>query len=687
MSGVLWLLPLLPACLAGVLLCAGRRADRTAGALAVLAAAAVLVLAVAAWAGRPVTALPWLPIGDGALSLHLSAAGTNAPMAALVAAMTVLVLVYSIGYIGRSARFFGLMSLFLGAMLLLVLADDLLTLLIGWELVGACSYGLIGFWYREPQRGIAALRAFVTTRTADLGLYVAAMAAFAGSGGFTLDSLATLPAGYRDLVMLGLIAAAAGKSAQLPFSGWLSGAMEGPSPVSALLHSATMVAAGVVLLLKIQPLIHAVHWAAPVIVWLGVASMLVGGVIAYHHDGLKQRLAASTVSQYGYLFAAAGSGSVLATAGYLLNHAVFKALLFLAAGVLVHQGLTRNGRTRRLAVRMPRTLMLYAVGALGLAALPPSGGFFAKTSLLAAVEHFDKSAYWVLLAGGALTAAYATRAWLEAFFLPTHHAPSATRAHDPAALMRRPMGVLATLVIVLALLALPPVQTAWAAALGTSATPHPGLFAIAVELAIVLAGVAWALRWHRRARRRPDTQPALQQAARGWLGLVGALDGCAVGVLRIGQAAAAPLDSRPISQWVTALPLRGIASLASMPIAVAGRIPAAVRRYARAVAGLPRVAAVNTVRALAGTLARVDHTGVDRLAVGMTTTATLHTALASRTSDRRVIDGALRTLTRGLQHAACALSRRQSGLLHDYYAQLAMGVAGLFVLAIVLLGV
>ncbi|MDX1540210.1 MAG: proton-conducting transporter membrane subunit, partial [Geminicoccaceae bacterium] len=232
MTGLmLWAIPLLPMTLGLALLLAGRRADRLAGMTSVVAAFASGGLAALAWAERPESAVPWLPAGKTVLELMLDTEGIGAPLAVLVASTAALVLIYALRDIGRSearARFFGFMALFTGGMQLVVLADDLLTVLIGFELVGACSYALIGFWWREPPRLVAANRAFVTTRAADLGLYLAAMAAFAGSGTLALDDLTSVPDPWRSVMVLGLITAAAGKSAQLPFSGWLSGAMLGP---------------------------------------------------------------------------------------------------------------------------------------------------------------------------------------------------------------------------------------------------------------------------------------------------------------------------------------------------------------------------------------------------------------------------------------------------------------------------
>lgn len=262
---MLWLLPVLPIAGGAVLLLSGPRSRGIAGWLATLLATITLGLVLWAWAERPVTHLTWLSYTDGALSLSLSAEGAAAPLATMVAAMALVIFVYGHGYMrrdGARARFFGFMALFLGSMELVVLSDDLLSLLIGWELVSMCSYALIGFWYLEQQRVVAANRAFITTRSADVGLYLATAAAFAGLGDLQFQALNNLTPPLSHLVAMGLIMAALGKSAQLPFSGWVSGAMQGPTPVSALIHAATMVAAGAILLIKSQPLLEVVPWAS-----------------------------------------------------------------------------------------------------------------------------------------------------------------------------------------------------------------------------------------------------------------------------------------------------------------------------------------------------------------------------------------------------------------------------------------
>lgn len=227
--------------------------------------------------------------------------GLSATMLVTLAVILVAVLVFAAADIGASLRFYVLMLVFAVAMAITVTATNIVTLLVGWEIMGAMSYALIAFWWREPRRATSGAIAFLTTRAGDLGLYLAAGAAFA-NGQTDLSGLS------GDLVAAGIVIAALGKSAQLPFSFWLSRAMDGPSPVSALLHSATMVAAGAYLLIRVNPLLEQTGWAGPVVAWVGVITALVLGAVAVAQTDFKQMLAASTCSQVGFMVLAAGTG-------------------------------------------------------------------------------------------------------------------------------------------------------------------------------------------------------------------------------------------------------------------------------------------------------------------------------------------------------------------------------------------
>jgi NADH:ubiquinone oxidoreductase subunit 5 (subunit L)/multisubunit Na+/H+ antiporter MnhA subunit len=347
---------------------------------------------------------------DG-ISFGLGVDGLSAVMVVTVVVVLLAVLVFAAAEF-RSVRFYGLMLLFAAAMLVTVTATTLLSLLMAWEIMGATSYALIGFWWREPRRVRSGLVAFLTTRAADLGMYLAAGAAFAGGAhGLELDQLAGLPDGWRDVVAAGLVIAALGKSAQLPFSFWLSRAMDGPSPVSALLHSATMVAAGAYLLLRMEPLLDATFWAAATVAWAGAATAVLLGAVAVVQRDLKQLLAASTCAQVGFMVLAAGTGGVAAGTWQLVAHAFTKSLLFLCAGAWLTALGTKNLAELRGAARGYRLVgITFTVGALSLAGIPPLSLWATKDHVLAAALHESVPLYLVGLAAAALSAAYAGRA-------------------------------------------------------------------------------------------------------------------------------------------------------------------------------------------------------------------------------------------------------------------------------------
>ncbi|MDQ6726410.1 MAG: NADH-quinone oxidoreductase subunit L, partial [Actinomycetota bacterium] len=343
---MLWLVPLLPV-LAGPAIWLGFR-NRSRVALGG-AAAGVLgaVTALAAWvaATRPDAAYRW---GAG-LTLRLAVDGTAATVAVLVPAVALVVVVYASAHEEKRAlgRLVATLVGFVGAMELLVLAGDMLTLLIGWELVGGCSWALIAHEWWESEKPAAAAHAFGVTRLGDLGLFAAAGAAFAATGSLSYTSLAGLDGGWLHVFVAGVVLAAAAKSAQVPFSPWLFSAMAGPTSVSALLHAATMVAAGAYALVRLHPVLDRAAWFGPVVIGIGLATALVGGVVATLQTHAKKLLAASTSAQYGLMFVAAGAGYPAAALAHLTTHAALKAGLFMAAGVAIeavgHPQLARMG--------------------------------------------------------------------------------------------------------------------------------------------------------------------------------------------------------------------------------------------------------------------------------------------------------------------------------------------------------
>ncbi|MCX6467382.1 MAG: proton-conducting transporter membrane subunit, partial [Pseudonocardiales bacterium] len=390
------------------LLVAGRPAGRAAGGAAVGVLAVALGLAVLVAVGRPSVSLRLLAGIDAGLAVD----GLSAVMVLLVAAVALAVAVFAAAEVDAPHRFFGLLLVFVGAMMLTVTATDLVTLLAAWEVMGAMSFALVAHHWTSPRPPASGTTAFLVTRTADVGLYVAAGAALAGGvGGLALVDLPRAADGWRDLLLAGLVVAAVGKSAQLPLSFWLARAMDGPSPVSALLHSATMVAAGGYLLLRVEPLLAGSGWAGPVVAWVGAATVVLLGLVALAQTDLKQLLAASTCSQIGFVVLAAGVGGTAGGTLQLVAHAATKALLFLVAGVwLTALGTKRLPGLRGAARRWPVVGVLFAVGALSLAGLPPLSVFFGKDAVLAAAAAASPALYAVGLAGVVVSAAYASAA-------------------------------------------------------------------------------------------------------------------------------------------------------------------------------------------------------------------------------------------------------------------------------------
>jgi len=372
---------------------------------------ASLGLLADAFAGlRAELLLPGLPD----MPLRLVASPLTALLAVLVAVISTLVLVYAAGYMkadSEKVRFFATMSLFVAAMQTLVLAGDWLLLLAAWELIGLCSYLLIGFWYRRPGVRAAASRAFLYTRSADLGLYIAVFILIDRTGSSEIAT--TLQTGGTAALVAGLLLliAAMGKSAQTPLHDWLQRAMAGPTPVSALLHSATLVAAGAILLIRAAPLLQ-----AEVLLVIGVVggiTTLVTGLIALGERDLKRLLAASTSSQYGLMLVAVGAGVPLAALLHLIAHAAIKSSLFLGAGVFQHgRDSTAFTELRGAGRDRPRIFFGFALAALALAGIPPLSGFFSKDAIIAAALASPQAPLLAsfALGGTLLTGAYLARA-------------------------------------------------------------------------------------------------------------------------------------------------------------------------------------------------------------------------------------------------------------------------------------
>jgi NADH-quinone oxidoreductase subunit L len=507
----LWLVVLLPAVVGSAL--AVSRVERAAAAASLITATLTAALATMVGLTRPTVSIPFMAGSDFALGVD----ALSALMVPMVAVVTLLVLTFSAGEIRESqGRFHGLMLLFAAAALATATAQSLPTLLFAWELMGATSFALIGFWWRADHRVSAGITAFVTTRTADIGMYVAAGAALAGGAGLALTDLSASSGGWRHVIAAGLLLAALGKAAQLPFSFWLSRAMEGPSPVSALLHSAAMVAMGGYLLLRVEPLLAATGWASSAAAWLGALTALVLGIVALAQRDLKQLLAASTSAQLGFVVMAAGLGSVSGGAAHLVAHAATKALLFLVAGAwLAALGTKSLGGLRGVGGRWRTVGVTATVGALSLAGVAPLALWATKDAVLAAALQESPWLYVVGLAAAALSAGYAAKILVVVWRpVPTtqqtqveaHRDEEQQGTHHVGPLERAPLVVLAAGALILGALALPPLGDTLARALGEGAQ-HPSLLELSVSAAVAVVVVLlvwrhpgvpeprWALNW------------------------------------------------------------------------------------------------------------------------------------------------------------------------------------------------
>jgi len=466
MTQLTWLLLALPIFGAAVLLLAGRRSDRWGhllGCATVLTAFAVGVVLFADMLGRSgdratdVHGFSWVPVEGLQVNFGLLLDPLSMCFVLLITGVGSLIHIYSIGYMAEDTdrrRFFAYLNLFIAAMLLLVLADNYLGLYVGWEGVGLASYLLIGFWYHKPSAATAAKKAFVVNRVGDVGLALAIFLMFATFGTISYAGVFSNPGGASEGVLtaigLLLLLGACGKSAQVPLQSWLGDAMEGPTPVSALIHAATMVTAGVYLIVRSHPIYNLAPGAQAGVVAVGAVTLLFGAIIGCAKDDIKKALAASTMSQIGYMVLAAGLGP----AGYafaimhLLTHGFFKAGLFLGAGSVMHAmddevDMRRYGGLRTF---LPITFVTFGLGYLAIIGMPPLAGFFSKDAIiesaLAAGGFKGAILGGAALLGAGITAFYMTRVMIMTFFGEKRWAPD-THPHEAPRVMTWPMIVLA----------------------------------------------------------------------------------------------------------------------------------------------------------------------------------------------------------------------------------------------------
>ncbi|MHB9150676.1 MAG: NADH-quinone oxidoreductase subunit L [Thermoleophilia bacterium] len=424
----------------------------SAGALTALVLAVIGLLSYRAGADVSLSAV-WFHVGDLEVPFSLRLDGLQAVMAVVVSAVAFLVHLYSVGYMHGdrdTSVYFAELSLFTAAMLLLVLSSNLFLLYVAWELVGASSYLLISFYFERPAAAAAGKKAFLTTRIGDLGLLIALFAIVWQTGSLDYDAVfawAQAPGfegAWAVAIPLLVFAGAAGKSAQFPLHVWLPDAMEGPTPVSALIHAATMVAAGVYLVARAYPLFEAAPVSLDVVAYIGAFTALMSATVAVTQSDIKKVLAYSTISQLGFMMAALGAGAPDAGIFHLLTHASFKALLFLGAGSVIHATGRQTVRDLGgLAKTMPVTAWTFAVGGLALAGIPPFAGFWSKEEVLGALLEHQPILAAALLVASFLTAVYIGRLFFLVFLGEPRLAGDArAKGHESPWVMSVPLVVL-----------------------------------------------------------------------------------------------------------------------------------------------------------------------------------------------------------------------------------------------------
>jgi NADH-quinone oxidoreductase subunit L len=543
----LWLVPAVPLAAAVLNLFAGRRLGRAAGVLASGAVGVSFVVSIAAFMGllgasvdeRVVTEhlFDWISVGRFSVGADLRLDALSATMILVVTGVGFLIHIYAIGYMEgdpRYGRFFAYLNLFVFFMLLLVLADNYLVLYVGWEGVGLCSFLLIGFWFEKTENATAAKKAFITTRIGDTAMLIGLALIVSKFG--TLDFGAVLGApgntiakGTATAIALLLFAGAIGKSAQVPLHVWLPDAMAGPTPVSALIHAATMVTAGVYLVVRSAPLFELSGVALTVVLIVGLVTALFAATCALAQDDIKRVLAYSTISQLGFMFMAAGMRFYTGAMFMLVAHAFYKALMFLGAGSVMH-GMHEETDLQRmggLIRRMPITGWTFVIGALALAGIWPLAGFFAKDQILEIANHTGRT--WIYLLGtlGALLSAlYIGRLVFLAFF-GEPRSEEADHAHESPPVMTLPLVVLAGGAVLTGLLLSSSAEGTLARFLEpvTGAVPHgEGLSTLALSvIATAIALGALAVTWWVYASGRVEwltlrerLQPLPRAAASGW---------------------------------------------------------------------------------------------------------------------------------------------------------------------------
>ena len=556
MLDLIWLIPVLPLAGALINLILGRKlGDPRAGWVATIATASsflVTVLAYFEMLGRPAeershvaTMFSWIRVGSLQVDLAVLADPLSIVMALFVTGISTLIHLYAIGYMHgdtKFSKFFLYLNLFVFSMLLLVLGENLLVTFLGWEGVGACSYFLISFWHTRDSAAVAGKKAFVTNRIGDFGVMAAMFLAFNSLGTLSYNAIndsahsGELAAVTATAIGLLLFVGACGKSAQLPLYLWLPDAMEGPTPVSALIHAATMVTSGVFLMTRMSPVLHASYeWVPTVIAVVGAATALYAATVAVAQNDIKKVLAYSTVSQLGYMFLAVGSGAYVAAIFHMVTHAFFKALLFLGSGSVIHgmhhvQDMRRMGALRKV---MPVTAFTFIIGWLAIAGVPPFAGFWSKDEILLYVYANNRGLYVVGLITALLTAFYMTRQVIMVFFgkakwndhSAEHGSHGDLTPHESSWVMLTPLVVLSGLSVVGGAMQLPfgkkfnflerwlaPVVEESEAHIGETWAYQNKYLLLVVAIIVAVVGIAASIAVYAKSWIKPIEPKVLEQA-------------------------------------------------------------------------------------------------------------------------------------------------------------------------------
>ena len=556
MLDLIWLIPVLPLAGALINLILGRKlGDPRAGWVATIATASsflVTVLAYFEMLGLPAeershvaTMFSWIRVGSLQVDLAVLADPLSIVMALFVTGISTLIHLYAIGYMHgdtKFSKFFLYLNLFVFSMLMLVLGENLLVTFLGWEGVGACSYFLISFWHTRNSAAVAGKKAFVTNRIGDFGVMAAMFLAFNSLGTLSYHAInesahsGELAAVTATAIGLLLFVGACGKSAQLPLYLWLPDAMEGPTPVSALIHAATMVTSGVFLMTRMSPVLHASYeWVPTVIAVVGAATALYAATVAVAQNDIKKVLAYSTVSQLGYMFLAVGSGAYVAAIFHMVTHAFFKALLFLGSGSVIHgmhheQDMRRMGALRKV---MPVTAFTFIIGWLAIAGVPPFAGFWSKDEILLYVYANNRGLYVVGLITALLTAFYMTRQVIMVFYgkakwndhSAEHGSHGDLTPHESSWVMLTPLVVLSGLSVVGGAMQLPfgknfnflerwlaPVVEESEAHIGETWAYQNKYLLLAVAIVVAVVGVAASIAVYAKSWIKPIEPKVLEQA-------------------------------------------------------------------------------------------------------------------------------------------------------------------------------